>query len=178
MTTFKGNSRNGETGDPYLVFRVRQEECAIPAPRVHEIRTIPGVEASASAAVNGSSVCGSIALHGRAIPVIDLGEVLGHGRSRRTGKRYVIVLTVESSDGHKYHVGWMVDAISKVVPLRPERILPVGNENGNRAGARVGRLRISGRFKYVLNPDAVLDPEELAGAVSFAPPVIDCAAGL
>ncbi len=148
-----GGSTNklGTGANQYLLFRVRHEEFAVPASLVLEIRTIPGIEAEKRQGL----VCGSIELHGRAIPVLDLSERFGQAPAGRPGRHYVIVLPFRNGQGQNRVAGVLVDAVSNVVVIPPERISSYSDGKG--AAWRIGRVRIHGRFKCVLDVDRLLD---------------------
>lgn len=168
MQPLKGPDGAVDACEPYLVFRVSREECAIPAPLVHEIQTIPSpAERSLNGITDGPS-CGSITLHGQAIPVIDLARQLGHGQPRRGGKRYVIVITLAADNGQRQNVGLAVDSISSVVPISRCRIAALGRGASGDNSCRIGRVRINGRFKSILDPERMTLPGELSSVFGMA----------
>jgi chemotaxis signal transduction protein len=162
MPPLKGTDGAVEGCEPYLVFRVRREECAIPAPLIHEIRTITnpaerGLDESAE-----GPFCGSITLHGQAIPVVDLARQLGHGQGGPAAKCYVIVLPLVAADGRRQNVGLIVDAISSVASISTERIAALRRDANGAMSWRIGRVRINGRFKSILDPEQMFSAGELS----------------
>lgn len=176
MTPLKGTNGTAEGAEPYLVFRVRREECAIPAPLVHEIRTIPNLAERSLNGLADGPCCGSITLHGQAIPVIDLARKLGHEQPRSGTKCYVIVLPLVSADGQRLNVGLAVDSISSVVPISRERIAALQRAANGGESCRIGRIRINGRFKSILDPERMISPAELRSAIRNASQVVESTA--
>jgi purine-binding chemotaxis protein CheW len=160
-------SKEGEVrGDLYLIFRARKEEFGLPAERVSEIRTIPRSLAE-DLSKTGGLFCGSISLHGQAIPVVDLGRQLGLGPMRPRKRHCLIVFVLDCGASGQRKVGMLVDAVSRVVPIPNERISQNAN-GGPKVRACVGRVRINGRVKQLLDPDCLVSIEELISALDRA----------
>lgn len=154
------------SGEPYLIFRARKEEFGVPAGRVSEIRTIlPSLAEDLTETVG--VFCGSMSLHGQSIPVVDLGRHLGLGPMRPRKRHCLIVFVLDCGEAGPQKVGLLVDAVSKVVPIPKARILqPADGSPAIRGG--VGRVRINGRIKQLLDPDCLVSMEELISALDGA----------
>lgn len=137
-----------EGGEKYLVFRVRREEFIVPADRVLEIRTAPKMVGKPG---DGRPSM-EISLHGSEVRVIDLGQRLGYPSKKLPGLACVVVVSVAVSDGTTKLAGVLVDGVQSLVSIPRRRIAPLAWG----ADCRIGRVRIHGRFKYLLNLDGLI----------------------
>lgn len=94
-------------------------------------------------------IIGVASIRGRDFPVIDLRGKLNipHGSHGRLP--CVIAVEVASSNGPRL-IGFVADRVSEVLMLRPRDV-------------QSGVVRISGRTRRILDPDAILSEEELLG---------------
>jgi chemotaxis signal transduction protein len=153
-----------ETEGGYLIFRVRKQEFALRSDWIHEIRSVPSAK-DAPVTADGH-VVGSIALHGQHIPVLDLARRFGQPPSRRNSRRFIIVLHFDRAPGQQLMLGLLIDAVSRVVTIPASRI---GPPDSGAPSASIGRVRINGRFKYLLEPTLLLSPEEVSEACGLPP---------
>lgn len=111
-------------------------------------------------------VRGVINLRGSVVPVIDLQARLGRGRAEVGEKTCIVIFEARRpGPGHaeRIELGLMVDAVSEVIEIEPDRIEPAPT-----FGSAIGREHIRGvvrrqeRFITLLETDHVLDIEALA----------------
>jgi chemotaxis signal transduction protein len=98
-------------------------------------------------------------LPGRCIPVIALTRLLDLPPARRNSRRFVIVLPLDFPPASALVLGLLVDAVSSVVRIPAARIAP---PDPAAPPASTGRVRINGRFKYLLEPALLLPPEQIS----------------
>ena len=105
----------------HLIFTLGKETYGVPIVRIQnierklDITSVPGTP---------SFVKGITNLRGQIIPVLDLKEKLGIGRSEVTDKTCIIIVSVRKDSGiHKN--GVMVDEVSEVLGMDDGYIEPV-----------------------------------------------------
>jgi len=146
----------------YLTFHLAGEEYAVGILQVKEIieyGTITKVPQTPP------SIRGVINLRGNVVPVVDLAVKFGLAPSPIT-ERTCIVIVEADFDGERTVMGVIADAVSKVVKLSPEEIVPAPPFGTQ---VRVDFLRGMGKagkkFVLLLDIDKVLCAAELqAGA--------------
>ncbi|HBY58234.1 MAG TPA: hypothetical protein DEH78_00325 [Solibacterales bacterium] len=113
----------------YLVFRAAGEEFALPAAQVREIVTVH----DCTDAVN---------VRGAVLPVVAAARV--------PAKRGCVIVV----EARERRLGLLVDRIASVVKIEPEKISSNPDPPSRRLPlCRVGRVRLHGRFKHVLDPN-------------------------
>ena len=104
----------------YLTFHLAGEEYAVDILQVKEI-----IEYGAITKVPQTppSIRGVINLRGNVVPVIDLAVKFGLSPNPVTARTCVVIVEAELG-GERAVMGIIADAVSKVVKLLPEEILP------------------------------------------------------
>jgi len=94
-------------------------------------------------------IIGVASIRGHDFPVIDLRGKLSIPHGSHGRMPCVIAVEVASSNGPRL-IGFIADRISEVLTLRPRDL-------------HSGAVRISGRTRRILDPDAILSEQELLG---------------
>lgn len=152
-------------GQPHLVFRVADEEYAVPLLAVREI-VRPETVAPVSEAP--PSLRGVLVLRGEPVPVLDLALALGG--SSRPDTPETCVLIVETRLGEEaVRVGLAVHGASRVVDLRPAEMAATPRLSALFAVELVVALaRVGSGFILILDSQRLLFSEELRAAASAA----------
>ena len=107
-------------------------------------------------------VCGAIYLRGRVVPVVDLLERLGNGKSE-VGKRSCIVIVEMKFSNETLSIGVVVDAVSKVVDIKNSDIEAAPSFGGAVETDFIeGMGKLNDEFVVILNIDRVLSLDDLA----------------
>jgi purine-binding chemotaxis protein CheW len=159
--TQKTDQRAGK----YLTFRLGQEEFAVQVSRVREIM---GVQEITAAPQTPGYVKGVISLRGKVIPVVDLRLRFGLPELGYTNRTCIIVTQLDAPETGKLLIGFIVDAVSQVLVLQAADI-ENAPDSGNSVAAPylVGRAKIKGKVKSLLDIDMVLNAQDVQGLVSF-----------
>ena len=163
--TGSSNSTPGDKDPPggatqqYLSFSLQDEMFAM------DIRTVREIIQHAAMTVvplMPAFVRGVINLRGSVVPVIDLQSRFGRGRSV-VGKKTCIVVFDASREGEKLELGLMVDAVSEVIAIPPDRIEPAPQFGTSiRRDFIQGMGKVNGGFIVILEPARALDVEDMA----------------
>jgi chemotaxis signal transduction protein len=130
----------------YLTFRVARQDFIMDASRVRAM--VPAYEVT-PLETQVPWIVGVASIRGQDFPVIDLRGKLNIAHGSRGRLPVVIVVQVASSNGPRL-LGFIADRVSEVLTLRPREL-------------QRGAVRISGRPRRMLDPDAILSEEELLG---------------
>ena len=147
-----------EDGCQYVGFRVGERSFALPIEKVQEVAVLepPTPLPDVPPCVRG--VC---SLRGAIIPVLDVRRLLGAGPldAAPDGPAQTLVLYAGART-----MGCEVDAVLQVAAFNAEAILPAP-QNLVRGGGRFvsGFARLGDQLWILLDVDALLDPEQLAG---------------
>ncbi len=107
-------------------------------------------------------VCGAINLRGKLVPVIDLLERLGNGKSE-IEKRSCIVIVEMKFASEVLSIGVIVDAVSKVMDFKNSDIETAPSFGGSiDTGFIEGMGKVDEEFVIILNIDRVLSLDDLA----------------
>jgi len=135
-------------------FCVRDALCGLDASRVQEVIR---VESVTPVRHGPEEVTGVINLRGKIVTLLDLGIILGFGRSTITPDSRVFVI-----EDRGEFLGVLVDRVSEVIEVEPVRedSLPV-NIAAGQARFFKGICRAGGRVIAVLNPGEVLNENRM-----------------
>lgn len=143
----------------YLTFLLGEKSYAISILKIKEIleygsiTPIPKMPAF---------ICGAINLRGRLVPVIDLLERLGNGKSE-IEKRSCIVIVEMKFSNEVLSIGIIVDAVSKVMDFKTSDIETAPSFGGLIDTDFIeGMGKVEDEFVIILNIDRVLSLEDLA----------------
>ncbi len=142
------------TSEQFLVFRIGAEEFGIAIGSVEEVAPLPAKLTRLPKAP--AFVKGVMNLRGQVIPVIDQAQRFG-GAASTAERRRVIVVRIDD-----LHAGFLVDAVSEVVAVDAEALVPapeLGNEQ-TRVFERVANLPDQQRMILIVSPRELLDRVE------------------
>jgi len=151
----------------YLSFASGSEYCAANIAAIREIIEVPALTPVPMVA---SVVRGVINLRGAVVPVIDLAERFGLGRTE-IGRRSCVVV-MEFGEGRlRQLMGVLVDAVHEVVDVTPADVEPVP-ELGTRIRPEhlEGMAKVGGRLITLLDLERVPSVDDLARQVSARAP--------
>jgi purine-binding chemotaxis protein CheW len=143
-----------DTAEPFLLFRVGEEDFALPLAAVEEVALLP--ERLTRLPRAPDFVEGVMNLRGRVLPVIDQGRRF---RGEATGgrRRRVIVIRAGELDA-----GFIVDAVSEVLHVPAYRLRPAPElgDGGARVFDRIANLEEQQRLILIVSPQELLDRAE------------------
>jgi purine-binding chemotaxis protein CheW len=146
------------TGSQYLTFQLAGEEYALDIMQVREIIEYGRIT---HVPQTPPSIRGVINLRGNVVPVIDLAFKFTATPSPITG-RTCIIIGEANLKGEPAVVGVIADAVSKVVELTDDEILPTpAFGTGVRVDYLHGMGRAGAKFLLLLDLDRVLSNLEL-----------------
>jgi purine-binding chemotaxis protein CheW len=131
-------------------FSVREALCGVDASAVQEVIRVEAVTPVRHAPPD---VAGVINLRGRIVTLLDLGMILGSGKSVLTRESRVFIL----EDRNEF-LGLLVDSVAEVIEVSPDTSasLPL-NVPASQARFFSGVCRAAGRVISVLNTREVLN---------------------
>lgn len=107
-------------------------------------------------------ICGAINLRGKLVPVIDLLERLGNGKSE-IEKRSCIVIVEMTFGNEVLNIGVIVDAVSKVMDFKKSEIEEAPSFGGTVETDFIeGMGKVDEDFVIILNIDCVLSLGDLS----------------
>jgi purine-binding chemotaxis protein CheW len=135
-------------------FFVRDALCALDAAGVQEVIRVESVTPVRHAP---DEVTGVINLRGKIVTLLDLGIILGFGKSVVTRESRVFII----EDRNEF-LGVLVDRVGEVIEVEPgqEDFLPVNIPSAQARFFR-GICRTGGRVIALLNPGEVLNESKL-----------------
>jgi len=151
---------NMNLGGKYLTFLLADECYGV---QILKVREIIGLTDSTRVPGTPDFVRGVINLRGKVIPVIDLKERLGLGRTEDTEYTCIIIMDFESDD-RTVQVGMVVDTVFEVIDIPANIIEPApGFGVSDRAKYIGGLARTECGVRILLDIDNVLDPADFSG---------------
>lgn len=147
-------------GGKYLTFLLADECYGV---QILKVREIIGLTDTTRVPGTPDFVRGVINLRGKVIPVIDLKERLGLGRTGDTEHTCIIIMDFESDD-RTVQVGMVVDTVFEVIDIPADIIEPApGFGISDRARYISGLARTECGVRILLDIDNVLDPADFSG---------------
>jgi purine-binding chemotaxis protein CheW len=146
----------------FLVFRLNDDEFALPIDEVDEVARVP--DQITRLPKTPKFLEGVVNLRGEVLPVIDQRRRFDMPPSATTaGKRLIIVRT------ERHRAGLIVDGVSEVLRCAPDKITPSPDLTGEALGLvrSVINLEASGRIVLLLDPSELLTRAELGLLDSF-----------
>ncbi len=117
MTTIEKESENLDgLSDRYLLFKIESTTYGLPLALALEILTIQAITRLPCVA---PYIKGIVNLRGKVIPVLDIRAKLGLPEREYDDKTCIIVVDI-----HEMHIGLIVDAVSEVVTVPMDSIIP------------------------------------------------------
>ena len=143
----------------YLTFLLGEKSYAISILKIKEILEYGSVTPIPKMP---DFICGAINLRGTLVPVIDLLERLGNGKSE-IEKRSCIVIVEMKFSNEVLSIGVIVDAVSKVMDFRNSDIEAAPSFGGTVETDFIeGMGKVDEDFVIILNIDRVLSLDDLA----------------
>ncbi|WP_322978903.1 chemotaxis protein CheW [Pseudomonas sp. C11] len=157
---------NHEQQRQYLTFRVGDDPYGVATRYVREILEFDQITL---VPMMPSLVRGVINLRGAIVPIIDLAERFGHGRTA-LGARTCIVI-VEILDEEETHlIGALVDAVNAVVEIEPEAIRQAPAFGSRIRGEFIEDIaRLDQQFLTLLRMEQVLSISQIADMAGQTP---------
>jgi purine-binding chemotaxis protein CheW len=146
----------------FLVFRLDNDEFALPIEAVDEVARVP--DQITRLPKTPKFLEGVINLRGEVLPVIDQRRRFDMPPSTTTaGKRLIVVRT------ERHRAGLIVDGVSEVLRCAPDKIKPSPDLTGDARGVvqSVINLESSNRILLLLDPSELLTRAELGLLDSF-----------
>lgn len=151
----------------FLAFCLGGDFFAIPVEQIREIieyaplTTIPGLPAFLRGLIN---------LRGTVVPVLDLQVRLGKNVTRVQRRTCIVIIEIEHEE-ERVALGILVDAVSEVINLAPEKVEPPPSFGIDlRSDFISGVLNLDQRFVISLSLQDVLSIDELAGLIGLHRP--------
>jgi purine-binding chemotaxis protein CheW len=142
-----------------VLFRLGSEFLAVNASVVQEITFMARLSTPSGLP---PMIAGFLNLAGRPIPVIRLDRLLSLPESKPGLYSQILILR----DGVGPPVGWMVDGVTHIVPVRQEEVLPVPENHCFRDCAK-GIFTVNDTSVSILAPDRVLLEKERRCMLDF-----------
>ena len=144
-----------QTEEPFLIFRLGEEEYGIALSAVEEVVRLPNVVTRIPKAP--SFVEGVINVRGTIVPVIDQHKRFKVPGTPGAARRRIIVMRINGQQA-----GFLVDGASEIANLRADRIAPSSPLAGDGAKMfdRVARLNDAGRTVLLVDHKELLDKAE------------------
>lgn len=150
----------------YLTFSLKGEAFAIPIAQIREIIEFNGLT---SIPMVPEFLRGVINLRGAVVPVIDLSARLGRGATTEGRRSCVVILELVQGHETAQCLGVLVDAVSEVITVTPDRIEPRPAFGAKiRADFIEAILNLEGSFVVSLDVSQVMSVEEMAVMVGVA----------
>lgn len=147
----------------FLVFRLNDDEFALPIDEVDEVARVP--DQITRLPKTPKFLEGVVNLRGEVLPVIDQRRRFDMPPSATTaGKRLIVVRT------ERHRAGLIVDGVSEVLRCAPDKIKPSPDLTGDALGLvrSVINLEASGRIVLLLDPSELLTRAELGLLDAFS----------
>lgn len=111
---------------------------------------------------------GIINVRGNAVPVIDLNQKFGKGRTQQTINTSIIIVEV-SLDGESSTIGALADAVQEVIEMREDQIDPPPKMGTSiRAEFIQGMGKQDEKFIMILDINKLFSSQELSAVAAFA----------
>jgi purine-binding chemotaxis protein CheW len=135
-------------------FFVRDELCALSASEVQEVIRVESVTLVRHAP---DAVVGVMNLRGKIVTLLDLGVILGFGKSAVTRESRVFII-----EDRGEFLGVLVDSAGEVIELAPEQEEPLPiNIRAAQSRFFQGVCRAGGHVIALLNPSEILNETRL-----------------
>ncbi len=150
-----GAEARGGVGEPFLIFRLGDEEYGLPLGFVTEVTRLP--ERLTRVPKAPGFIEGVLNLRGQVTPIIDQRARLGARPGDGAARPRVVVTTVEGRQA-----GFIVDAVSEILSLSPSQIgaTPELTAEAGRLFSRVATLDEGARLILLIEPKEMLDRAE------------------
>ena len=138
----------------FVVFRLAEEEYAVPIEAVKEIVRVPDTLTAVPMAP--SFMAGVVNLRGSVLPVIDQRTRFALARAERSDRQRILVLVLDG-----VHAGFVVDQVNEVLKIKASCLQaapPLSAAQADVIG-QVANLADSKRMILVINPDRLLADE-------------------
>lgn len=143
----------------YLTFLLGEKSYAISILKIKEILEYGSVTPIPKMP---DFICGAINLRGTLVPVIDLLERLGNGKSEIEKRSCIVIVEMKFSD-EVLSIGVIVDAVSKVMDFKNSDIEAAPSFGGTVETDFIeGMGKVDEDFVIILNIDRVLSLDDLA----------------
>ncbi len=143
----------------YLSFRVGEEYFAINAKHIHSIIELTSIT---KVPQMPEFMLGIINLREQAIPVIDTRIQFGIEPTPTSSSSCIIILEVEVND-QNILIGNLVDAVSEVIDIEKEKILPTPDIGGKyKSEFLSGVINSEDKFIMILNIRELLTSDSIA----------------
>jgi len=143
----------------YLTFLLGEKSYAISILKIKEILEYGSVTPIPKMP---DFICGAINLRGKLVPVIDLLERLGNGKSEIEKRSCIVIVEMEFAN-EALSIGVIVDAVSKVMDFKNSDIEAAPSFGGTVETDFIeGMGKVDEEFVIILNIDRVLSLDDLA----------------
>lgn len=153
-------------GGKYLTFALGREEYGL---EILKVREIIGYMDVTAVPRTPAHVKGVVNLRGQVFSVIDLRSKFGMEAAERTEQTCIIVVDLAPEDGRRVTTGIVVDRVSEVLSISPEKIDEPPTFGGRvNVDFIVGMGKVGDAVKILLDIDKVLCADEAGQAVAAA----------
>lgn len=143
----------------YLTFLLGEKSYAISILKIKEILEYGAVTPIPKMP---DFICGAINLRGKLVPVIDLLERLGNGKSEIEKRSCIVIVEMEFGND-TLNIGVIVDAVSKVMDFKKSDIEAAPSFGGTIETDFIeGMGKVDEEFVIILNIDRILSLDDLA----------------
>ena len=152
----KENEETLEEEEQFVVFKLDEQEYAVPIENVQEIVRIP--EELTHVPKTPDFVEGVINLRGNVLPVIDLRKRFDLQEKQRDEHQRIMVFVIDNIS-----VGFIVDSVNEVLKI-PKSVIqksPELSAEQAKIFTRVANLEKQGRIIQIIEPKELLNKEEL-----------------
>ncbi|MDI1472379.1 MAG: chemotaxis protein CheW [Thermodesulfovibrio sp.] len=152
----KENEEILEDEEQFVVFKLDEQEYAVPIESVQEIVRIP--EGLTHVPKTPDFVEGVINLRGNVLPVIDLRKRFDIGKKQMDEHQRIMVFVIDNVS-----VGFIVDSVNEVLKI-PKSVIqksPELSAEQAKIFTRVANLEKQGRIIQIIEPKELLNKEEL-----------------
>ena len=152
----KENEETLEEEEQFVIFKLDEQEYAVPIESVQEIVRVP--EELTRVPKTPDFVEGVINLRGNVLPVIDLRKKFDLREKQRDEHQRIMVFVIDNLS-----VGFIVDSVSEVLKI-PRSIIQKSPEilaERTKIFPRVANLEKQGRIIQIIEPKELLNKEEL-----------------
>ncbi|WP_419899393.1 chemotaxis protein CheW [Roseomonas sp. USHLN139] len=145
-------------GDAYLVFRLGSRRCALARAAVREVLPLPRLFRPPSLP---KPVAGFLNLGGTPVPVIDLVRLFGLASAAETEQALYRHILLLDDPGGAAPRGLLVDRVTDLQRIAPERLRPVAAE-ASLNGCAIAELETAEGFVHLLDAARLLLEQEAA----------------
>jgi len=152
----KENEETLEEEEQFVIFKLDEQEYAVPIESVQEIVRVP--EELTRVPKTPDFVEGVINLRGNVLPIIDLRKKFDLREKQRDEHQRIMVFVIDNLS-----VGFIVDSVSEVLKI-PRSIIQKSPEilaERTKIFPRVANLEKQGRIIQIIEPKELLNKEEL-----------------